>query len=136
MSKRELSAKAIEGIKRRSLARAKHPGVGKGGYPHRGTAHPLYKHGRYTYETTRSEIKEEVGACERCSVDLREATHYQWVIHHRDHDQYNSSRDNLELLCKRCHQIEHECVRAFEGATTIPQGSRAKRPEAPNTPKG
>lgn len=128
--------KRREAVARAIRAKAKFPGVGKGGFPHRGEAHPLFKHGRYTYETTRREIKAEVGRCERCSTDLSEATRYQWVIHHRDHNPYNYSRENLELLCKRCHQIEHECVKAFEGATTIPEGSRAKRPEAPDTLKG
>lgn len=135
MPKRILSEKAKEGIKRRSLARAKNPGVGKGGAPHRGVNHPLFKHGRYTYETLRPEIKAEIGKCERCSVDLHEATHYMWVIHHKDHNPYNYSKDNLELLCKRCHQIEHECWKAFEGATTIPEGSTAERLEAPDNLK-
>lgn len=128
--------KQQEAVTRMIRKRAKMPGVGKGGYPHRGTAHPNFKHGRFTYETTRGEIKAEQGACSRCECDLREATHYQWVIHHKDHNQYNYHPENLELLCKRCHQIEHECHRAFEGATTIPEGSTAKRLEAPDTPKG
>ena len=85
----------------------------------RGNKHPNFKHGRYTYETIRREIKESRGSCERCDQDLREATHYKWVVHHRDHNPYNYSIENLELLCKRCHQIEHECWKAFEGATTI-----------------
>ena len=85
----------------------------------RGEAHWNYKDGSYTYETIRQEIKQQKGECERCALDLSEATHYEWVVHHKDHDHYNNRRDNLELLCKRCHQIEHECWKAFEGATTI-----------------
>lgn len=97
----------------------------KQGMP-RGTAHWNYKDGAYTYETIRNEIKQDVGCCERCSADLTNATHYQWVVHHIDHDHYNNDRANLELLCKRCHQIEHECWKAFEGATTISTESTAK----------
>jgi hypothetical protein len=45
---------------------------------------------------------------------------YEWVVHHRDHDRSNNVDENFELLCKRCHQIEHECHKAFEGAEVIP----------------
>lgn len=99
----------------------------------RGEQHPLFKHGRYTYETIRREIKAEVRLCEGCGKDLSDATHYLWVIHHKDHDKSNYRRDNLQLLCKRCHQIEHKCWNAFQGATTIPKGSTLKRVEAPRT---
>jgi len=113
-------------------ARAIMPGVGKGGYPHRGEAHPRFKHGRYTYETTRHEIKQARRYCERCEKDLDAAVHYQWVIHHRDHNQYNYHIGNLELLCTSCHLIEHGIKKPFEGATTIPEGSTFKRVEAPS----
>lgn len=43
----------------------------------------------------------------------------EWVGHHKDHDRTNNTIENLSLLCKRCHQIEHECCKAFEGVTTI-----------------
>lgn len=125
-----------DSVRKQILKRTKMPGVGKGGHPHRGEAHWNFRHGRWTYETVRREIKQEVGCCQRCDVGLRDAGHYEWVIHHRDHNPYNWHRDNLELLCKRCHQIEHECWKAFEGATTIPQGSTAKRPEAPDPSDG
>ena len=84
----------------------------------RGDAHWNYQHGGFTYETIRGEIKELVRFCERCAKDLIDAAHHEWAVHHKDHDRQNSARDNLELLCKRCHQIEHECWRNFEGATT------------------
>lgn len=106
----------------------------KRGQP-RGKRHWNFKDGSYTYETLRREIKERIGSCERCSADLTDATRYEWCVHHKDHDHYNNDPSNLELLCKRCHQIEHECWRAFEGATTIPSGSTASRDssEAPDT---
>lgn len=92
----------------------------------RGEAHWNYKDGSYTYETIRAELKVQYRYCAHCNKDLLDATHYEWVIHHKDHDHYNNSESNLELLCKRCHQVEHECWRAFEGATTIPNGSTLK----------
>lgn len=86
----------------------------------RSEQHWNFQKGNYTYETIRSEIKAERRYCADCSVDLLEATHYMWVIHHKDHNHFNNDAANLQLLCKRCHQIEHECWKAFEGATTIP----------------
>lgn len=111
--------KNADNIKRNSLKRSKNPGVGKGGNPQKGKDNPMYKHGKYVFETLRSEIKEERRFCERCDKDLLEATHYLWVVHHKDHNHWNHELSNLELLCKSCHQIEHECHTAFsKGATT------------------
>lgn len=99
----------------------KMPGVGKGGNPMKGKANPMYKHGKYVFETLRTEIKREVRYCQRCNKDLLETTQHLWVVHHRDHNHWNHDLSNLELLCKRCHQIEHECHKAFtKSATTIP----------------
>jgi hypothetical protein len=39
------------------------------------------------------------------------------LIHHKDHNRLNNQVDNLEPLCKRCHQ-EHHCVRDLEGKYT------------------
>jgi len=96
----------------------------------RGAGHWNYKDGSYTYETVRSEIREAVRYCERCAADLINAKPHGWCVHHRDHNHFNNERSNLELLCKRCHQVEHECWRAFESATTIPKGSTPKQVEA------
>src|SRR5690606_35659200 len=89
----------------------------KRGMP-RGAGHWNYKDGSYTYETIRHEIRTSRKFCERCNHDLENATRYMWVVHHKDHDRFNNAECNLELLCKRCHQIEHECWKAFEGVTT------------------
>lgn len=98
---------------RAASGKIKYPGVGKGGAPHSGKLNPMYKHGLYVFETLRNEIKESVRYCERCRKDLLEATQHMWVVHHKDHDHWNHVASNLELLCKRCHQVEHECWKAF-----------------------
>lgn len=98
----------------------KNPGVGKGGFPHSGKLHPNYKHGFYVAQTQSRQYKDKVRYCERCGEDLHDATRHKWVMHHKDHNHANHDISNLELLCKRCHQIEHKCWRAFEGSETIP----------------
>lgn len=89
------------------------PGSGSGSATGKGAANHRYKHGKYVFETLRTEIKEQRRYCERCNKDLIDATHYMWVVHHKDHDHWNHVESNLELLCKQCHQIEHECWLAF-----------------------
>lgn len=79
----------------------------------RGPANHRFIDGSYTYETIRGEIRDEVRYCEKCSKDLAQATHYFWCVHHIDHDHYNNVRSNLQLLCKRCHLIEHKCWKNF-----------------------
>lgn len=109
---REYNRQAVA-VRRAASGKIKNPGVGKGGAPLMGSSNPMYKHGKYVFETLRTEIKKERRHCERCQVDLLEATHYMWVVHHKDHNHWNHELSNLELLCKRCHQIEHECHKAF-----------------------
>lgn len=94
------------------------PGVGSGNNQKLGEDHPSYKHGWYIADRLRGEIKAR-GFCERCQADLRTANRWLWVVHHKDHNHFNNVLENLELLCKRCHQLEHECYKAFtKGATT------------------
>lgn len=127
LDKRKEKARVNIAASRAASGKIKKPGVGKGGNPYRGADHPSYKHGKYMFEHLRYEVKEEMVHCERCDKDLTDAGQYWWVVHHKDHNQYNNARTNLELLCKRCHQIEHECHLAFtKGATTIPEGSTLK----------
>src|SRR5438552_3794511 len=40
------------------------------------------------------------GPCEICGAP-------EVHIHHRDRDRTNNDRSNLQLLCARCHRIEH-----------------------------
>lgn len=89
------------------------PGSGSGSATGKGEKNRMYKHGMYVFETLRNEIKAEVRYCETCNKDLIDATHYFWVVHHKDHDHWNHERSNLALLCKQCHQIEHHCWKNF-----------------------
>jgi len=116
-----IKAKEIQKQKSRERSKAykiKHnlvanPDSGSGSATGKGTANHMYKHGKYVFETLRNEIKAEIRYCERCNKDLLNATQHQWNVHHKDHDHWNHERSNLELLCKRCHQIEHECWKHF-----------------------
>jgi len=95
-------------------------GVGKGGTTGSGKQNHMYKHGLGVCLNQRAETKAKQRYCGHCGKDLIDATHYQWGIHHIDHNRYNNPEDgsNWVLLCKRCHQIEHKCWDALEGATT------------------
>jgi hypothetical protein len=106
--------------RRARTGRIKKPGVGKGGNCSRGEEHHSYKHGWFIADRLRPEKKESQRYCERCGKDLIDANRWMWVVHHKDHNHFNNDLQNLELLCNRCHQIEHECHTAFsKGATTI-----------------
>jgi hypothetical protein len=97
----------------------RNPYSGSGSATGRGIENHMYKTGKYVIDSLRQEIKESKRYCERCSEDLIEATHYLWVVHHKDHNHNNQDSSNLELLCKRCHQIEHECWKAFSKAQRL-----------------
>lgn len=95
------------------------PGVGKGGNNAKGSEDSNYRNGIGYFMQVRKRILEDRMNCERCDKPLLGVSRYEWVVHHKDHDRTNNTDDNFELLCKRCHQIEHECHKAFEGAETI-----------------
>lgn len=52
----------------------------------------------------------QAGNCADCGWHFPESL---LLVHHKDHNRYNNIVSNLELVCKRCHQIEHECWLAF-----------------------
>jgi hypothetical protein len=85
-----------------------------------------FKTGISFFHKNRKKIKTERRYCERCNKDLIDSSRYEWCLHHKDHDRKNNNVENFELLCKRCHQLEHKCWKNFiiEGATTISKESR------------
>ena len=64
--------------------------------------------------------------CERCG------SRRYMLIHHKDENRYNNDVENLEALCKRCHQIEHNCGDNFPKGEKLSelkkvQAAKAKR---------
>ena len=50
----------------------------------------------------------DINSCEICgSVN-------NLVVHHKNHNHSDNRVDNLQVLCKRCHQ-NHHCIRDFKG---------------------
>lgn len=92
----------------------KKPYSGKGGNNAKGADDNQFKSGIVYFMRNRRRIKIERGnACERCHADLTGASRFEWCVHHKDHDRTNNVDDNFELLCKRCHQLEHDCIAAL-----------------------
>lgn len=88
----------------------------------RGERSKLYKDGEAFFKSTLSpEVRARVRFCERCSKDLKDAGAGFWAVHHKDHNRKNNRPDNFELLCKRCHQIEHKCWEAFGSRNDYPE---------------
>lgn len=71
---------------------------------------PCYKTGIGSFIKLSRVIREFQHNCSRCGKDLSNATRYEWALHHKDHDRTHNTPDNFELLCKRCHQLEHDCI--------------------------
>lgn len=90
-------------------------GVGSGNLQ-RGERNPAWKGGASTYRQVKlSSLGPDELFCERCHKDLSQfiqdkTCFAQWTVHHKDRNRRNVSLENLELLCKRCHQIEHDCT--------------------------
>lgn len=80
----------------------------------------------------KEKLKQLSYCCERCGTHIDDSVRGTWAGHHKDHNRQNNTKDNLEVLCKRCHQIEHRCWTAFQSVTTIPKGSTLETVEARN----
>lgn len=122
---------------RYNLKRGRAVGVGSGGLTKSGKDNFNYKNGIGIFSRVRHKIKEDRRYCQRCSKDLLNSTRGQWCVHHIDHNRENNDESNFELLCKRCHQVEHNCIKALEGAETkvtrCKVTGRYKRIEAPTS---
>lgn len=86
-------------------------GTGSGGKV--GSANQNYKYGRTVFRNWAREQLEMAPFCERCGKGIDYLKTKSWAGHHKDHDPTNNSNGNLEVLCKQCHQVEHECWKAF-----------------------
>jgi hypothetical protein len=54
-----------------------------------------------------------IESCSRCgSAD-------NLCVHHKDENRYNNEVENLECLCKRCHQLHHKCYMNLSSKSTI-----------------
>lgn len=84
------------------------PGVGSGGNQ-LGSDNHQYKTGIGNYSLKAFEHKGRI--CNRCSSEEN------LLVHHMDEDRTNNKLDNLEVLCKRCHQ-HHHCIRDLQGKYT------------------
>lgn len=82
-------------------------GIGSGNNQGRGSEHHSYKNGIGNYRAVAREAKGNT--CERCKVILDFSTK-KHCVHHKDHNRNNNALDNLELLCRRCHALEHDCI--------------------------
>ena len=49
-------------------------------------------------------LVKSVGKCERCNHD---GSRSRLEVHHRNRDKKDQRRENLEILCHRCHMRDH-----------------------------
>jgi hypothetical protein len=87
-------------------------GVGKGGRNKLASEDNQYKTGIRFFMRYRHTMRKEIRYCQRCSEDLETAKLGYWCVHHKDYDRTNNKIDNFELLCKKCHQIEHHGLKS------------------------
>jgi hypothetical protein len=84
--------------KRQKLYKENH----KKGYNQEGENNNNWKSGIGVYPKLAFERYCMERKCNRCGSTE------QILVHHIDRDRHNNDRSNLEILCKSCHQVEHE----------------------------
>lgn len=114
-SKRKYCSKKCQGAYLQQKYRIRHsliqkPGVGSGGNQFDDKNHQ-FKNGWTTYR--RKAFDNLPNLCNRCR-----STKFL-LVHHKDHNRMNSDLENLEVLCKKCHQ-EHHALRDDKGQYTSP----------------
>lgn len=67
---------------------------------------PHYGNGRVDNSNyyRRIAFSDKAKKCERCGYDDNENA---ILVHHKDRNRLNASKENLEILCYNCHTIEH-----------------------------
>ena len=93
--------------------------IGRGGGQPSGKDSKHFKTGIAHFHKLAPVIRKARRYFNRGNKDLLEVGKDEGCVHHIDHDRTNNEVSNFELLCKRCHQIEHNCWEAFETSTTI-----------------
>lgn len=96
----------------------------KKGYNQSGEFNNNWKGGIGTY---RKHLREK---CEKCG------SHETLLVHHKDEDRYNNNPENLQTLCKRCHQIEHECQKNLPRKEKLAELKRKQSASAKRDSKG
>ena len=92
----------------------KNPGVGSGNSQLKGKDSPYFKSGIGLYKKLgKALMLAQDCKCSRCGIQVNINKKGSWATHHKDHNRSNNEVENLEPLCKRCHQIEHKCWEAF-----------------------
>lgn len=84
------------------------PGSGSGGNQE-GEKNHQYKTGIGLY--SKKAFEHYGRQCNRCQSTKH------LLVHHKDENRANNELENLEVLCKRCHQ-EHHCIRDLFGRYT------------------
>lgn len=87
-------------------------GVGSGNAQGKRQQSKFYKTGIGIYRL----LMDDAGIpyiCNRCNKELDKSNPHSWCTHHIDRDRHNNTLNNLERLCKRCHQLEHRCWEAI-----------------------
>jgi len=119
---------------RKYLKLGRQVGVGKGGANAKGSNDDQFKTGVAKFHKDRERVLRERKCCERCSKNVLNVGWAFRVVHHRDHDRSHNEDSNYELLCKRCHQIEHKCWLALQKRNDYPLvGVGNSVPEAQST---
>lgn len=92
----------------RTTKRGGRAGVGSGG-TNEGSCHSQ----KYREWFLMDVWRRQDGQCVDCWDDL---TPEEMLMHHIDHNREHNVLSNFAGVCKRCHQIEHECWLAFRKA--------------------
>ena len=66
-----------------------------------GESNPNYRHGAYIQERIYREMI-DVSSCAECGS--RDGL----VVHHKNGDHYDNHPENLQVLCRSCHQSHHK----------------------------
>lgn len=64
---------------------------------------PSWKGGKAPQTFRRIAFRHYGKICQRCGTTAV-------LVHHKDEDRDNNDVENLEPLCKRCHQLHHDCT--------------------------